>query len=162
MILNLKLLRASYTKEWIISNENIMWAGIQCKITTANRAYVAHTKLFGSRALSRNTKLKLCKPLTRPIQNYRSDAWAKTSDETNALRIFERKRIWKTYRRFIVMYIRTHKEIMAILQAGRYCKMHKIRPTKTVWSCWKNAKPENDKTNCNRYNWRNKEKKRTT
>jgi hypothetical protein len=95
-----------------------MWAGIHSKITTAYCAYVTHTKIFRSRALSRNTKLKSCKTLIRPKQTYRSEAWAKTTDETNALRIFKRKMIRKTYKSFIALYIRTHKEIMAILQGG--------------------------------------------
>jgi hypothetical protein len=40
-------------------------------------------------------------------------------------------------------------------------KIYKIPPSKMVWSCWKNAKPTNGKTNCNRYNGRNKEKRKT-
>jgi hypothetical protein len=88
-----------------------MWAGIHSKITTAYRAYVAHTKLFRSRALSRKTKLKLCKILIRPILTYRSEAWKKPTYETDVFRIFERKMIRKTYRCFICLYIRTHKEI---------------------------------------------------
>jgi len=34
----------------------------------------------------------------------------------------------------------------------RYCKIYKIPPTKMVWSCWKNAKTTNVKSNCFRYN----------
>jgi len=43
----------------------------------------------------------------------------------------------------------------------RYCKIYKIPLAKTVRSCWKNAKPNNAKTNCKRYNGRNKQKRKT-
>jgi hypothetical protein len=33
--------------------------------------------------------------------------------------------------------------------------------TKVVWSCQKNAKPTNDKTNCNSYSGSSKEKRTT-
>jgi len=95
-----------------------MWADIHSKIMTANRAYVTHTKFFGSGALSRNTKLKLRKIFIRPLRTYGSEAWKKPTDETNAIRIFERKMIMKTYRRFICLYVGTHKEIRDILKAA--------------------------------------------
>jgi len=38
----------------------------------------------------------------------------------------------------------------------------KISSIETVWSCWKNAKPRNFITDCNRHSGRNEEKRRTT
>jgi hypothetical protein len=45
----------------VIDNGNKMWKDIHFKIMTANRAYSAHIKLFRSKLLSRNNKLKYIK-----------------------------------------------------------------------------------------------------
>jgi hypothetical protein len=45
---------------------------------------------------------------------------------------------------------------------GRYCKIYKILQNKMVWTCRKDAKPKNAKTNCSSYKTRNKEKRKTT
>jgi hypothetical protein len=47
----------------VIDNGNKMWKDIHYKMMTANRAYSAHIKLFRSKLLSRNTKLKIYKTL---------------------------------------------------------------------------------------------------
>jgi hypothetical protein len=44
-----------------IDNGNKMWKDIHSKTMTENRAYSAHIKLFRSKLLSRNTKLKIYK-----------------------------------------------------------------------------------------------------
>jgi hypothetical protein len=62
----------------VIDNGNKMWKEIHSKIMTAIRAYSAHMKLFRSKHLSRNTKLKIYKTLTRPILSYGSEAWIVT------------------------------------------------------------------------------------
>jgi hypothetical protein len=48
------------------------------------------------------------------------------------------------------------------LARGRYCKIYNILHSKMVWTCWKDAKLKNAKTNCSGYNRTNKEKKKTT
>jgi hypothetical protein len=82
----------------VIDNGNKMRKNIHSKIMTANLAYSAHIKLFRSKLLSRNTKLKKkYKTLIRPILSYGSEAWTMTSKEMNALRIFERKIVRRIY-----------------------------------------------------------------
>jgi hypothetical protein len=75
----------------VIDNGNKMCKDIHSKILTSNHAYSTHIKLFRSKLLSRNTKLKIYKTLIRLILSYGSEAWAVASEEMNALRIFERK-----------------------------------------------------------------------
>jgi hypothetical protein len=74
-----------------------MWTDIHSKIMTANRAYSAYIKLLWSKLLSQNTKFKIKKTLIRHIFSYRSETWTLTTEETNALRISERKIIRKIY-----------------------------------------------------------------
>jgi hypothetical protein len=53
---------------------------------------LAYIKIVRARILSRSTKLKL-----QPILTYGPEAWAMTMEETNALRMFERKVVKKRY-----------------------------------------------------------------
>jgi hypothetical protein len=66
-----------------------MWVFTAEKMTT-NRAYLAHIELLKSRLLSQNTKLKLYETVVRRILKYAAGIWTMTTEETNALRIFER------------------------------------------------------------------------
>jgi hypothetical protein len=66
-----------------------------------------------------NTKLKIYKTLIRPILSYRSETWTLTIEETNTLRISERKIIRKIYgpiKEGDSWRIRTNKETKDILQ----------------------------------------------
>jgi hypothetical protein len=95
---------------------------------TANRAYSAHIKLFGSKHLSRNTKLKIYKTLIGPIVSYGSEAWTVTSEEMNALGIFERKivrRIYGPINKGESWRIRTNKEIEDKLEGADIVKFIK-------------------------------------
>lgn len=85
-----------------------MRADILSNSMAANLAYVAHTKFFRSELLSRNTKLKLYKTIIRPILTYGSKISAKTTQETNALRISERNIVGKIY---------------GLLRVGKRCRM---------------------------------------
>jgi hypothetical protein len=141
-----------------------MWADIHSKIMTANQAYSAYIKLLRPKLLSRNTKLKIYKTLIRPILTYGSETWTLTTEEMNAIRISERKIIRKIYgpiKEGDSQRIRTNKEIKDIFPRGRYCKIYKILQNKMVWTCRKDTKPKNAKTNCSGYNRRNKERGRT-
>jgi hypothetical protein len=102
----------------VTDNGNKMWKDIHSKIMTTNRAYSAHIKLFRSKLLSRNTKLKIYKTLIRPILSYGLEAWTMTSEEINALRIFGRKIVRRMYgpiNEGESWRIRTNKEIEDIL-----------------------------------------------
>ena len=48
-----------------------------------------------SRALNRNTKLKIYKSLIRPVVTYGCEAWTLTNRDEQHLRIFERKMLRK-------------------------------------------------------------------
>jgi len=52
------------------------------------------------------------------------------------------------------------ERVCRTVRTKTYRKIYESPPTKMVWSCWKNAKPKNVKTNCNSYNERNRERRR--
>jgi hypothetical protein len=53
--------------------------------------YLAHITLFRSKLLSKNTNTKLHKTLIGPILTYGSEAWKTTTEETDAIRMYEQK-----------------------------------------------------------------------
>jgi hypothetical protein len=119
----------------VVNNENKMWVDIHSKIMTADRAYSAYEyiELLRSKRLSRNTKLKICKTLIRPILSYVSETWTLTVKEMNALRMSERKIIRKIYgpiKEGDSWRIRTNKEVKDILQGAdivKFIKSSRIR-----------------------------------
>jgi hypothetical protein len=65
------------------------------------------------------------------------EAWKITSEEMNALGIFERKIVRRTYGSINEgenWRIRTNKEIRGYIRRGRYCKIYKISQIKMVWT----------------------------
>jgi hypothetical protein len=112
----------------VVDNGNKMWKDIHSKIMTENRAYSVHIELFRSKLLSQNTKLKIYKTLIRPILSYGSETWTVTSEEMNALRIFERKivrRIYGPINEGESWRIRTNKEIEDVLEGADIVKFIK-------------------------------------
>ena len=80
----------------LISNANTTEKEIKRRVLAGNRTYFATISLFGSRLLSRATKIILYKTLTRPVVSYGAEAWTLTKKEEQALLIFERK-IFRIY-----------------------------------------------------------------
>jgi hypothetical protein len=89
--------------------------------------YLAHITLFRSKPLSQNTELKLYKTLIWSTLTYGSEAWATTTKETNAHRIFEQKTVRKVNGLVKGEHcrIRTNKKIKDILQASDTVKFRK-------------------------------------
>ena len=69
---------------------------ICCHILAGNATYFAAMSLFGSRLLSRATKIILYKTL-RPVMSYGAEAWTLTKKEEKALLVFERKIFRRLY-----------------------------------------------------------------
>lgn len=68
------------------------------RITAGNKCYLALKPLFKSRLLSKNTKLRLCKVLIRPIVLYAFGAWASIKlDEKRLIIMFERQILRNIY-----------------------------------------------------------------
>ena len=59
----------------LISNDNSVEKEIQRRILAGNRTYFAAVSLFGSRLLSRATKITLYKTLVSPAVSCGAEAW---------------------------------------------------------------------------------------
>ena len=148
----------------LINNENRMWVGIRSRIMTANCMYLAHIKLFRSKLMSWNIKLKLCKSLIQPVLT----SWFISLDKKHG-RHKNTQNIWMEdcneniwtckWRRMLKNRSKPGDKVH--ITRGRYCKIHKISPTKIVWTCLKNAKPADAKTSYSGYNGRNKGNRKT-
>jgi hypothetical protein len=47
--------------------------------------------------LSRYSKVKIYRTLIRPVVTYGSETWTMSAADENALRVFERKVLWRIY-----------------------------------------------------------------
>jgi hypothetical protein len=81
----------------LISNDNSVQKEIQRRVLAGNRTYFAAISLFRNRLLSRATKIRLYKTITRPIVTYGAETWTMTKKEEQALLIFERKIFRRVY-----------------------------------------------------------------
>ena len=104
-----------------------MLADIRSIIVAANHAYVAHMKVFRSKFLPKNVYVK---NLIRPSQTCGSDAWTTTTEETDGLRIFERKAARKIHAPHKGRGIQENKNKQGEghITKDRYCKIYKIPP----------------------------------
>jgi hypothetical protein len=62
-----------------------------------NRAYFAFIKLFRSKLMSKDTEMKLCKALIRPVVTHGAQTWTLRTVDEQALRVFERKVLRRIY-----------------------------------------------------------------
>jgi len=96
---------------------------------------------------------------------YWPEAGKTIKEETQALRMFERKIERKIYGPKYMderWRVRTNKEIKDILQRTDIVKLIKIPPTKMVWSCYKYVTLTNTRIICNSYNGKDREERKTT
>jgi endonuclease/exonuclease/phosphatase family metal-dependent hydrolase len=80
-----------------LTNDNSVREEICNRIMAGNRAYFANVKLFKSKLVSRQTKMKLYKTIVRPVISYGAETWTMSKNDENALRRLERKIIRKIW-----------------------------------------------------------------
>jgi hypothetical protein len=83
--------------EALVNSQNEISDCIKDRIEKRNKAYFANLKLFKSKLLTRNTKVKIYRTLVRPVVTYGSETWTLKTGEKNALRCFERKILRRTF-----------------------------------------------------------------
>jgi hypothetical protein len=92
---------------------------IKIRIAAGNRCYFSLIKLLKSRAVARNTKVRMYRTIIRPVVTYGSETWYLTANDNRSLRTWERKMLRKIYGPVYdngIWRIRTNKELMALHQ----------------------------------------------
>lgn len=74
-----------------VNSSNKLAEEIERRIAAGNRCLFALAKVFGSKVLQRNAKIRVYKTLLRPIVLYGAEAWTLTQAEEMKLKVFERK-----------------------------------------------------------------------
>jgi hypothetical protein len=80
-----------------MNQTNSISSKIQARILSGNQCFYAYEKLIKSRALNRNSKLKIYKNLIRPVVTYECEAWTLTDRDEQHLRIFEHRILRKIF-----------------------------------------------------------------
>jgi hypothetical protein len=70
---------------------------IKIRITAGNRCYFSLIKLLKSRAVARNTIVRMYRTLIRPVVTYGSETWCLTANNERSLRTWERKVLREIY-----------------------------------------------------------------
>jgi len=123
----------------MVNTDNSIEEEIKDRIAAGNRAYHVHKKLFTSKLISRNVKLRLYNTLICPTVMYASETWVLKENMINKLMIFERKIMRKIlgpirsndgYWR-----IKTNQEINDILKGQNIIGFIKKTKTELVGPC---------------------------
>jgi hypothetical protein len=92
---------------------------IKIRIVSGNRCYFFLIKLLKSRAVARNTKVRMYRTIIRPVVTCGSETWCLTANDERSLRTWERKVSRKIYGPVYdngIWRIRTNKELMTLYQ----------------------------------------------
>jgi hypothetical protein len=92
---------------------------IKIRIAAGDRCYFSLIKLLKSRAVARNTKVRMYRIIIIPVVTYGSETWRLTANDERSLRTRERKVLTKIYGPVYdngIWKIRTNKKLMALYQ----------------------------------------------
>jgi hypothetical protein len=81
----------------VVNGNNSIEEEIKGRISLGNKACYANQDLFKSKLLTKNSKLRMCKSLVRPVVTYVCETWVLKENIKTKLRVFERKVLRKIY-----------------------------------------------------------------
>jgi hypothetical protein len=100
-------------------------------LTAYYGCYFSLIKLLKSRAVARNTKVRMYRTIIRPVVTYGSETWCLTANDERSLRTWQRKVLRKIYGPVYdngIWRIRTNKELMVLYQElGTVAEIKKAR-----------------------------------
>ena len=79
-----------------VKTDNTIEEEIKERIALGNKAFFTNKKIFQTKLISKNVKLKLHFSVIRPVVTYACETWILKESIINKLLIFERK-IWEKY-----------------------------------------------------------------
>ena len=92
-----------------------------------------NAKLIKLEFLKKNTKMKICKTMIRPVVTYSSETWTLATEDENNLRIFERQILRKIFGPVNIdniQRIRNNMEIDKLIEGAdivRFIKAQRIK-----------------------------------
>jgi exonuclease III len=81
----------------VITQNNDIKTEISTRLQSANKCFYGLSKIFRSRAISKNLKVRMYLTLLRPIVLYGAETWSLRKTEELRLAVFERKVLRKIY-----------------------------------------------------------------
>jgi hypothetical protein len=117
----------------IMNADNKMNTEIAERIAKGNKTNCANAKLMKSKFLKRNTKMKICKTIIRPVVTDSSETLTLTAKDENNLRIFERQILRKIFGPVNIdniWRIRNNMEIDKLIEGAdivRFIKAQRIK-----------------------------------
>jgi hypothetical protein len=81
----------------LVTKNSEKFTEIKIRIAAGNRCYFSLIKLLKSRAVARNTKVRMYRTIIRPVVAYGSKTWCLTASDERSLRTWERKVLRKIY-----------------------------------------------------------------
>jgi len=117
----------------ILNADSDMNIEIAERIRKGNRAYYAKAKLIKSKSLKKNTKMKIYKPMIRPVVTYSSETWNLTAKDEKNLSSFERQILRKIFGPVNIddiWRIRNNMEINKLIESAdivRFSKAQRIK-----------------------------------
>jgi hypothetical protein len=81
----------------IITQDNDIKTEISMRLQSANKCFFGLSKIFRSRAISKNLKVRMYLTLLMPIVLYGAETWPLRKTEEQRMAVFERKILRKIY-----------------------------------------------------------------
>jgi len=107
-------------------------------VAVGNKAFFANKKIFQSKLISTNAKLKLYFSVIRPVVTYAYETWILKEAFTNRLMVFERKILRKIFGPSCEngsWRIKTNQELDKLIKYRNINKLHQSAKVRMVWSC---------------------------
>jgi hypothetical protein len=77
--------------EYVQKDRNLIQEEIRRRLNSSNVCYHSVQKLFSSRLLSKNIKIRTYKPIILPVVVHECETWSLTIREEHRLRVFENR-----------------------------------------------------------------------
>ena len=121
-----------------VNTDNTMEEEIKEGVAVGNKAFFANKKIFQSKLISTNAKLKLYFSVIRPVVTYAYETWILKEAFTNRLMVFERKILRKIFGPSCEngsWRIKTNQELDKLIKYRNINKLHQSAKVRMVWSC---------------------------
>ncbi|VVC44605.1 Reverse transcriptase domain [Cinara cedri] len=121
----------------IITQDNDIKTEISTRLQSANKCFFGLSKIFRSRAISKNLKVRMYLTLLRPIVLYGAETWPLRKTEERRIAVFERKVLRKMYGAYYDVLANEwrklhNEEVQSLFQRPDILK--EIKKRRLVWA----------------------------